>query len=86
MKLSRPNFFRNPEDAARRRDVIRAAYEAARAAGEENVYFIDGEDLLAGPCASNCTVDGIHPNDAGFQRMVRAIQPVLDTLLTAGNR
>lgn len=86
LMLSRPNVFRDPEDAARRREVIRATYEAAVASGDENVWFVDGEQLLAGPCPSNCTVDGIHPNDAGFQRIVQAVQPVLAELLDRAER
>lgn len=84
--LSRPNFFRAPQDAAQRREVIRTTYEAARAAGDQKVWFIDGETLLAGPSPSNCTVDGIHPNDAGFQRMVQAVQPVLAEMLERANQ
>lgn len=83
--LSRPNFFRDPQDSAERRDVIRATYEEARAAGDERVWLIDGETLLAGPCPSNCTVDGIHPNDAGFQRMARVVQTVLAEMLESEN-
>ena len=84
LMLSRPNFFRDPEDSARRREVIRTTYETAVAAGDRNVWFLDGENLLSGPCPSNCTVDGIHPNDAGFERIVRAVQPVLAEMLTRG--
>lgn len=34
------------EDGAQRREVIRATYETAVAAGEQNVWFLDGETLL----------------------------------------
>lgn len=84
LMLSRPNFFRNPEDAALRRQIIRETYEAARRQGDDRVYFLDGESLLPGPSPSNCTVDGIHPNDAGFMYMAQVIQPVLAGLLPSG--
>ncbi len=79
--LSRPNFFRDPEDAAARRAVIQKTYENARRAGDRQVYFVDGESLLAGTEPSNCTADGIHPNDAGFQRMAEVLTPVLARIL-----
>lgn len=79
--LSRPNFFRDPEDSARRREVILDTCQKAWAQGDRNVQFLDGETLLAGPEPSNCTVDGIHPNDGGFLRMAERIQPVLQQLL-----
>lgn len=56
-----------------RRTVIIESYEKARAAGDENVYFIDGATLLEGDHVMSCTVDGGHPNDLGFYRMAKVI-------------
>ncbi|MGI6182979.1 MAG: SGNH/GDSL hydrolase family protein [Candidatus Fimadaptatus sp.] len=60
-------------EVRRRRDIVRATYEYARAQGDERVAFIDGADLFAGDMRDSCTVDGCHPNDLGFMRMARVI-------------
>lgn len=75
--ISKPNFRNNPQASAVRRDVIKASYEKARANGDENVYFIDGETLFTGDCYMSCTVDGSHPNDLGFYRMADVIGKML---------
>lgn len=64
-----------------RREVVKATYEAARAAGDENVYFIDGETYFGDTDRNLCTVDGTHPNDLGFYRMASTIRPVMEQLL-----
>ena len=73
--ISRPDTMDG--GVAPRREVIRKTYENAVAAGDRNVYFIDGEALF-GPGGQNfCTVDGTHPNDLGFYRMYEGILPVV---------
>lgn len=64
-----------------RRDVIRKTYENAVKAGDKNVYFIDGDTLFGTSERTACTVDGCHPNDLGFERMYRAVLPVLKKAL-----
>lgn len=64
-----------------RRAVIIESYEKARTAGDKNVYFIDGETLLAGDYALSCTTDGGHPNDLGFYRMAKVIGGQLEKIL-----
>ena len=56
-----------------RREIIRKTYENAIAAGDKNVYFVDGGELFAGNDWDACTVDGTHPNDLGFYRMAERI-------------
>ena len=68
-------------DVNKRRDIIKATYENAKKRGDKNVYFIDGGHLFDGPFADACTVDGVHPNDLGFQRMASSILPVLKEAL-----
>ena len=55
------------------REVVFRTYMNAVNAGDRNVYFIDGASLFNGPHADLCTVDGVHPNDAGFLRMADRI-------------
>lgn len=75
--ISKPDFFTNPVKNARRRDIIKASYLRAKEAGDERVYFIDGETLFGGEAAESCTADGVHPNDLGFFRMSQVIGEVI---------
>ena len=58
--------------------------DIAIAEGDQNVYYIDGAELLAGECWDSCTVDGVHPNDFGFYRMAmrieKTLKPIIDKL------
>ena len=60
-------------DRIRCREVVFRTYMNALAAGDRNVDFIDGASLFNGPYSDLCTVDSIHPNDAGFLRMAQRI-------------
>lgn len=75
--LSKPDFDKNPSDSAKRRAVIRKTYENAINAGDEHVYFLDGETLFGTFGRDMCTVDGCHPNDLGFFRMAEAVYRML---------
>jgi len=68
--LSRPRYDLRPDD--KRNCIIRKTYENARAAGDENVYFIGGWETME---ISGCegTVDGTHPTDFGFYSMATRI-------------
>lgn len=46
-------------------EVAKATYNNAKAAGDENVYFIPGYELV-GMAKDETTVDGTHPTDLGF--------------------
>jgi len=81
--VSRPDFFNTP-DCRKRRQIIRATYEAARAIGDQNVYWVDGESLFGEVERDLCTVDGCHPNDVGFLRMADGITPIVRTALAGG--
>jgi hypothetical protein len=58
-----------------------ATYQNALKAGDENVYFIDGEVFFGEYDRELCTVDRIHPNDLGFYRMAQVIEPVIKSIL-----
>lgn len=76
--LSKCDFYNdNCGGSALRREIIRKTCRHAVDAGDEKVYFIDGETLFAGPLRDDCTVDRCHPNDLGFYRMHEHILPVL---------
>ena len=69
------------EDDILRREIIRTTYENAIAAGDKNVYFIDGETFYGEKERSLCSIDCVHPNDLGFLRMADTIEPVMRRIL-----
>lgn len=77
--LTRPPFY-DPETAARR-EVVYQTYQNALAAGDKNVYFIDGADYFPAEEKDLCSNDNCHPNDLGFYRMAKTIAPVIEKLL-----
>lgn len=80
--LTKPDIRPGQEENNRRRELIRSNYEAALAAGDKHVGFIDGETFFAsGPLRFDCTVDGAHPNDIGFLRMALPVAESLRGLL-----
>ncbi len=77
---SRPN--RNYDDhRAERKAVILQTVADARAKGDNNVYFVDGETMFDLLDREMCTVDGSHPTDIGFYCMAKAFEPVLREIL-----
>lgn len=82
--ITRPNYWtliRQQPDVLKRRDVVMASYLKARQSGDENVYFIDGMSFFNGEHQYEYSVDGIHPNDAGFIRMADGIGAVIRHIL-----
>ena len=79
--MSRPNFYYDVANSAPRRDLIKANYLTAKAEGDNNVYFLDGELLFGKENWDACTVDMCHPNDLGFYRMAKALYPILKQAL-----
>ncbi len=78
--VSAPDSLLNPS-YLERMEVVRATYETALAEGDQNVYFVPGNELFAGDCWDACTVDGSHPNDLGFYRMAQRIGEELEKFL-----
>ena len=72
---------KRPRANPRRREVILRTYQNARNAGDENVYFVDGDLIYAQVGEDLCTVDGCHPNDLGFWCMANAIGEALEKAL-----
>ncbi len=66
-------------DAARRNETSRAAFRAAwnrlQQAGVPQLYYVEGERLLAAD--RDDTTDGSHPSDLGFWNHANALEPVL---------
>ena len=71
--VSRPDFERDEKESIVRREIIYQTYQAALSKGDANVYFVDGQYLFKDANRDCCTVDAVHPNDAGFLRMAEVI-------------
>jgi len=67
-----------------RRDVIRATYDHAIAAGDRRLWWLEGRDVFSALGGNECTVDGLHPTDLGFWAMANAIEPFLRQMLQIG--
>ena len=80
LMLSRPQPRPNKEELERLA-VVRATYENALAAGDQNVYFIPGTALMQ-EMKNEGLVDNVHPNDAGFWNMAKVIAPMLKSMLS----
>ncbi len=65
-------------DCSRDRQALLIANMRKR--GDHRLYFLDGTTLL-GQDYDECTVDGVHPNDLGFMRMARAMEPEIRKIL-----
>ena len=77
---------RNARDAVKRRDIVKATYDHAVAAGDKHVYFVDGLSFFDEIPHKYCTVDGTHPTDLGFHLMYKKVLPVLKQALAESKR
>lgn len=79
LMLSRPDPILKG-NALKSKEIIEKTYLDAKAAGDENVYFLDGPALMK-IAGKDGTVDGCHPNDFGFYSMAEAVTEVLKQML-----
>lgn len=59
--------------------ALKAAYEKLKAAGDSQLFYITGPDMLGAD--NEGTVDSSHPTDLGFFRQAEAFHKVLQPLL-----
>ncbi len=64
-----------------RHELIYNNYLTAKNEGDKNVYFVDGLKVFPDDVRSECTVDGVHPNDLGFSYMAKALLPIIKDIL-----
>ncbi len=81
LMMSRPNRTAPGQGLYERMKVVEKTYLNARERGDENVWFIPGNDLLMPELEGNYNVDSCHPNDFGFYSMASAIKPVLAEMI-----
>lgn len=83
IRLAREAF--DGEQVSRREErkrIQREEVERQRSSGDRNVHFFDGA-LLLGEDPQDCTTDGIHPSDLGYDRIAKALRPIIAELLHA---
>ena len=81
LMLSHVWAFEDRETDFKRVAIIRETYEAARAAGDNNVYFLEGTNFFRWPMGDLCTVDILHPNDLGQFIMAEEVYKTLIAIL-----
>lgn len=64
-----------------KRDLIYNNYLTMKAEGDENVYFVDGKTLLGEEDLETGFTDLLHPNDLGYYRIAKSLQPLFTELL-----
>lgn len=69
------------EENDERAAVIKQTYLNAKENGDQNVYFIDGEEFYGPEERYLCSIDNTHPNSLGFLRMANIIEPTLKKIL-----
>ena len=69
------------EEVETRYQIVKKTYDDAIAAGDKNVYFIDGSEYLKEYGWDECILDGIHPNDLGYFAMANNIQKYLEKII-----
>ncbi|MBQ3084570.1 MAG: hypothetical protein IJC46_03860 [Clostridia bacterium] len=80
LMLTRPKYYLTDEEKERLA-IVRQTYENALAAGDKNVYFIPGTELLMDFLMECALVDNCHPNQAGFASMAYVIGNKLKEIL-----
>ncbi len=79
--LSHVWAFDDRETDFNRIAILKETYDAAIAAGDRNVYYIDSRNFFRGPMSDLCTVDHLHPNDLGQFIMAEEVYKTLVTAL-----
>ena len=79
LMMTRPEYYLD-EDEQARLQVMLDTYNNAIAAGDKNVYYIKGPDLIES-VREFALVDGGHPNDSGFVSMARVVGNKLKEIL-----
>ena len=64
-----------------KRELIYKNYLTMKAEGDENVYYVDGRTLLGEEDVDACFTDLLHPNDLGYYRIAKSLQPLLSEIL-----
>ncbi|MFT4604216.1 MAG: lysophospholipase L1-like esterase [Rhodothermales bacterium] len=74
-----PFFPARVEHHRTSREALKRAHLELLDSGVENLYYLDGEDLLGSD--AEAATDGSHPNDLGMMRYADAYEPALRAIL-----
>lgn len=77
---TRPKKYLTTEENERV-DVMMSTYQNAIDAGDKNVYYIKGPDLIQDAIAESALIENCHPNDAGFTSMASVYSNKLKEVL-----
>ena len=77
---TRPKKHLTPQEVERI-NVMLQTYQNAIDAGDKNVYYIKGNDLLEDSIAEISLIENCHPNDCGFASMARVLGEKLKSVL-----
>ena len=77
---TRPKKHLTPQEQERI-DVMLQTYQNAVDAGDKNVYYIKGCDLLEYSVAEISLIENCHPNDCGFASMARVYSKKIKEIL-----
>ena len=80
LMLTRPKYYLADVEK-QRLEIVRKTYENALAAGDGNVYFIPGPELLLDLVREEALVDNCHPADGGFISMAYVVGNKLKEIL-----
>ena len=79
--VSRPKYYLSDEARSWFTDVLMVTYNNAVAAGDKNVYYIDGKTFFPPEMREMALVDNVHPTDIGFWCMAKGIGAKLREIL-----
>ena len=80
--VTRPIYTKDcTADDLARQQVIQESYNKAVASGDQNVYFVNGNEFFDKTMPDLYTVDLVHPNDLGHYFMAQSIYAVLSEAL-----
>ena len=82
--MSRPKKYHLTDEELKRREVIRETYRRAVDEGDENVYVLTGDELMA-LAEDDGLADVCHPTDLGFASMARCLGDLLEDILKSEN-
>ncbi len=79
LMLSRPKWILQGNEN-QRLAIVKKTYENAKAKGDQKVWFISGQDLMAF-CKEEGTVDNCHPTDYGFYSMADGMETTIREMI-----
>ena len=62
-------------------DEIKRIYDVEVAAGNNNLWYIDGKEIIGGSSGFDLTIDRVHPHQGGFYRYAGKLTPVIEEML-----